>query len=312
MTRIVVALGGNAIVQAGQRGTAEEQEANVALSCAQVAQMLDAGYEIVLTHGNGPQVGNLLIKNEIARDVVPAMPLDWCVAQTQATIGYMIQQSLGQELARRGSSQMVATLVTRTEVRGDDPAWQHPTKPIGLYQPEERAREIVATTSQTWGRQGERGWRRLVPSPNPVAIVDRDAILAVIEDGAVVVTCGGGGIPVVRGADGRLVGAEAVIDKDLAAALLAREVHADTLLILTDVEHAVLRYGTPQAAPLRAVSAGQLRTYQTEGHFASGSMGPKIEAALRFVEGGGQRAIISALHVGVAALRGETGTQVRV
>jgi carbamate kinase len=311
MSRIVVALGGNAIVQAGQQGTDKEQEASVARSCAHIATMLDAGYDVVLTHGNGPQVGNLLIKNELARDVVPPMPLDWCVAQTQATVGYMIQQSLGHELERRGSTRPVATIVTRTEVRADDPAWGKPAKPIGLYQPEQRAREIAAATGQTWTPQGQRGWRRVVPSPEPVALVDRAAILALLETNAVVVACGGGGIPVVRRDDGSLEGVEAVVDKDLAAALLAREVGASMLLILTDVEHAIVRYGTPDAEPLREISARQLRAYQAEGHFAAGSMGPKIEAALRFVEaGGGRRAIISALEVAVDALAGRTGTQV--
>jgi carbamate kinase len=312
ISRIVVALGGNAIVQAGQRGTAEEQEASVARSCAHIATMLDAGYDVVLTHGNGPQVGNLLIKNELARDIVPPMPLDWCVAQTQATVGYMIQQSLGCELARRGSSRPIVTMITRTEVRRDDPAWRLPTKPIGLYQPEQSAREIAASTGQTWAPQGERGWRRVVPSPDPVAIVDRGAILAMIETGVLVVACGGGGVPVVRNEDGSFDGVEAVIDKDLGAALLAREVGASTLLILTDVEHAIVGYGSPRAEPLREISAARLRAYQAEGHFASGSMGPKIEAALRFVEAGaGRRAIISALDVAVDALAGRTGTQVR-
>lgn len=309
MSRIVVALGGNAIVQAGQRGTAEEQEANVAATCAQIAAMIDAGYGVVLTHGNGPQVGNLLVKNELARDVVPAMPLDWCVAQTQATIGYMIQQNLGRDLARRGQSRIVATLVTRTEVSPDDPAWERPTKPIGLYESEERARQIMAVTGQTWAPQGDRGWRRLAASPNPVAIVDRDSILALIDDGAIVTCCGGGGIPVVR-QDGGWQGGDAVIDKDLAAALLASVVGAETLLILTDVEFAILNYGTPKAEPLHRVTASQLRQYQDEGHFASGSMGPKIEAAVRFIEQGGQRAIISALDAALAALEGHTGTQV--
>jgi carbamate kinase len=313
MSRIVVALGGNAIVQAGQQGTAEEQEASVARSCAHIATMLDAGYDVVLTHGNGPQVGNLLIKNELARDIVPPMPLDWCVAQTQATIGYMIQQSLGCELARRGSSRPVATMITRTEVRRDDPAWNRPTKPIGLYQPEQRAREIAAASGQTWAPQGARGWRRVVPSPDPVVIVDRTAILALLETGAVVMACGGGGVPVVHRDDGSFEGVEAVIDKDLGAALLAHEVGASTLLILTDVEHAILGYGTPKAEPLREISTPHLRAYQAEGHFASGSMGPKIEAALRFVEGGtGRRAIISSLDVAVDALAGRTGTQVTV
>ncbi len=311
MRRIVVALGGNAIIQAGQRGTAEEQQANVDLTCRQLAELVVAGYELIITHGNGPQVGNLLVKNELAREVVPPVPLHWCVAQTQATIGFMIQQALGAELRQRGIDRVVATLVTRTEVSPDDPAWQDPTKPIGLYYPEERAREIMAATGQVWKPQGSRGWRRVVPSPDPVAIVDRPAIELMLAAGAIVVACGGGGIPVVRRADGRYEGVEAVVDKDLAAALLAHELGADGLLILTDVPSVMLDYGKPTARPLHRVTADELRRYQAEGHFASGSMGPKVEAAIRFVSGGtGRRAIIAALDQARAALEGHAGTHV--
>ncbi|GBD21598.1 Carbamate kinase 1 [bacterium HR28] len=311
MRRVVVALGGNAIIQAGQRGTAEEQQANVDLTCRQLAELVLAGYELIITHGNGPQVGNLLVKNELARDVVPPVPLHWCVAQTQATIGFMIQQALGAELRQRGVERVVATLVTRTEVSPDDPAWQEPTKPIGLYYPEERAREIMAATGQVWKPQGTRGWRRVVPSPDPIAIVDRPAIELLIAAGAIVVACGGGGIPVVRRPDGRYDGVEAVIDKDLAAALLAHELGADALLILTDVPHVMLNYGTPNASPLEQVTVSELRRYQAEGHFASGSMGPKVEAAIRFVSrGASRRAIIAALDHARDALEGRCGTHV--
>ncbi|MCX7622623.1 MAG: carbamate kinase [Thermomicrobium sp.] len=311
MRRIVVALGGNAIIQAGQRGTAEEQQANVDLTCRQLAELVAAGYELIITHGNGPQVGNLLVKNELARDVVPPVPLHWCVAQTQATIGFMIQQALGAELRRRGIERVVATLVTRTEVSPDDPAWKEPTKPIGLYYPEERARAIMAATGQVWKPQGTRGWRRVVPSPDPIAIVDRPAIELMVAAGAIVVACGGGGIPVVRRPDGRYEGVEAVIDKDLAAALLAHELAADGLVILTDVPYVMLHYGTPNARPLERVTASELRRYQGEGHFASGSMGPKVEAAIRFVSGGeGRRAVIAALDHARDAVEGRSGTQV--
>ncbi len=311
MRRIVVALGGNAIIQAGQRGTADEQQANVDLTCRQLAELVAAGYELIITHGNGPQVGNLLVKNELAREVVPPVPLHWCVAQTQATIGFMIQQALGFELQQRGIQRSVATLVTRTEVRPDDPAWQDPTKPIGLYYPEERAREIMAATGQVWKPQGSRGWRRVVPSPDPVAIVDREAIELLIASGAIVVACGGGGIPVIRRPDGRYEGVEAVIDKDLAAALLAHELRAEALLILTDVPNVMLFYGTPSARPLQQVTVSELRHYQAEGHFASGSMGPKVEAAIRFVsQDGHRRAIIAALDHARDALEGRCGTQV--
>ncbi len=311
MRRIVVALGGNALVRAGQRGTAEEQQANVDLTSRQLAELVACGYELVITHGNGPQVGNLLVKNELAREVVPAVPLHWCVAQTQATIGFMIQQSLGYELDRLGLSRVVATLVTRTEVSPHDPAWLDPTKPIGLYQPEERARAIMAATGQVWKPQGSRGWRRVVPSPEPVTIVDRQAIEQLIADGVIVVGCGGGGIPVVRRPDGRYEGVEAVIDKDLAAALLAREIEADMLLILTDVPNVILHYGTPGAQALKRVTVSDLRRYQFEGHFAAGSMGPKVEAAIRFVDRhSGRRAVIAALDHARDAVEGRSGTHV--
>ncbi|GBD18412.1 Carbamate kinase 1 [bacterium HR27] len=311
MRRLVVALGGNAIIQAGQRGTAEEQQANVDLTCRQLAELVAAGYELIITHGNGPQVGNLLVKNELARDVVPPVPLHWCVAQTQATIGFMIQQALGAELRQRGLDRVVATLVTRTEVSPDDPAWREPTKPIGLYYPEEQARAIMAATGQVWKPQGSRGWRRVVPSPDPIVIVDRPAIDLLLAAGAIVVACGGGGIPVVRRANGRYEGVEAVIDKDLAAALLAHELAADALVILTDVPYVMLRYGTPEARPLETVTVAELRQYQAEGHFASGSMGPKVEAAIRFVSGGsGRRAVIAALDHAREAVEGKSGTQI--
>ncbi|MCS7051455.1 MAG: carbamate kinase, partial [Thermomicrobium sp.] len=296
-------------IQAGQRGTAEEQQANVDVTCRQLAELVLAGYELIVTHGNGPQVGNLLVKNELARDVVPPVPLHWCVAQTQATIGFMIQQALGFELRQRGSERVVATVVTRTEVSPDDPAWREPTKPIGLYYPEERAKEIMAATGQVWKPQGTRGWRRVVPSPEPLAIVDRPVIELLLAAGAIVVACGGGGIPVVRRPDGRYEGVEAVIDKDLAAALLAHELGADTLLILTDVPNVMLDYGTPAARPLQRVTAGELRRYHAEGQFAAGSMGPKVEAAIRFVtRAPHRRAVIAALDHARDAVEGRAGT----
>jgi carbamate kinase len=311
MRRIVVALGGNALVRAGQRGTAEEQQANVDLTSSQLADLVASGYELVITHGSGPQVGNLLVKNELSRAVVPAVPLHWCVAQTQATIGFMLQQALGDELRRRGLDRIVATLVTRTEVSLADPAWRDPTKPIGLYQPEEHARAVMATTGQVWKPQGNRGWRRVVPSPEPVTIVDRRAIEKLVGDGVIVVACGGGGIPVVRRPDGRYEGVEAVVDKDLAAALLARELQANLLLILTDVPNVVLEFGTPGARPLHQVTVSDLRRYQFEGQFAAGSMGPKVEAAVRFVDRHPERrAVIAALDQARDAVEGRAGTQV--
>src|SRR5918992_1587082 len=234
--RVVVALGGNAI--AGERGAdpASQQEA-VEGACAQIAELVEHGHDVVITHGNGPQVGNLLLKNDLARDVVPPVPLDWCVAQTQATLGFLIVTALERRVPRP-----VATVVTRVLVDAGDPAWQRPTKPIGRYVSRDEAEQRIAV-GEAWEERGEKGWRRMVPSPRPLEILDRAAIEALIAAGAIVVAAGGGGIPMVR-EDGRLRGVEAVLDKDLTAALLARTVDADRLLIATDVEAAAIGYGT--------------------------------------------------------------------
>jgi carbamate kinase len=249
---------------------------------------------VVLTHGNGPQVGNLLVKNELSAHVVPPVPLDWCGAQTQGTIGAMLISAVERATAVRGAARPVAALVTRTLVDKDDPRFAEPTKPIGRYLPEAEARVMVGH-GQVWQDRGPRGWRRVVASPEPVEVLDAPAVLALLAAGYVVVAAGGGGIPSVRAGDGAVSGVEAVIDKDLTAAVLARAVGADTLVIATDVPAAVLDYGTPRARPMGTVSPAQARTHIAEGHFASGSMGPKVEAACRFVEAGGQRAVITSL-----------------
>jgi carbamate kinase len=262
----------------------------------------------VLTHGNGPQVGNLLVKNELAAKVVPPVPLDWCVAQTQATIGLLIMTALEEALEARGIARPVATTVTRVRVDADDPGFAHPTKPIGRYLPEAEAREHMAL-GQQWEDRGPKGWRRIVPSPEPLEILDRSAVFALLDQGVVVVAAGGGGIPVVS-RDGRLQPVEAVLDKDLSAALLARTIGASTLVIATDVEYAMAGYGTPEQRPIGRVGVTELRRLAAEGHFARGSMGPKVEAAMRFVEQGGRRAAISSLDRLDEAVAGEVGTVV--
>jgi carbamate kinase len=263
---------------------------------------------VVVTHGNGPQVGNLLVKNEIAASVVPPVPLDWCGAQTQATLGFVLMNALDEALHERGVQRRSATVVTRTRVDAGDPGFTRPTKPIGRYLPADEA-AVLVEHGETWEDRGERGWRRVVASPEPREILDAAAVRALVEAGFVVVANGGGGVPVVR-EDGALRGVEAVIDKDLGAALLAQTVDADVLVVATDVPNAVLRFGSPDAEPLGRVDVRRMRALAAEGHFASGSMGPKVEAACRFVEQGGTRAVITDLADILDAVAGETGTVV--
>ena len=266
---------------------------------------------MVLTHGNGPQVGNLLVKNEMAAHVVPPVPLDWNVAQTQATIAFTLADELDAALAARGLAQRTAGLVTRTLVDADDPHFREPSKPVGRFLPREEAERFVAL-GQIWEDRGEKGWRRVVASPEPLSVVDSPAIHALAAAGFVVVCAGGGGIPVSDdGRDGAgLRGVEAVIDKDLTAAILAREVDADTLVIATDVPNVMVDFGTPSARPLGRVTVGELREHAAAGQFARGSMGPKVDAVLRFVDAGRRRrAVITSLeHIANAVAGDDAGT----
>jgi carbamate kinase len=306
--RVVVALGGNAI--AGERGAdPESQRLAVEGACEQIADLVAHGHDVVITHGNGPQVGNLLLKNDLARDVVPPVPLDWCVAQTQATLGFLIVTALEAALARRGQERLVSTVVTRVLVAADDPAFAAPSKPIGRYVDAEGARERIAA-GEAWQERGERGWRRVVPSPRPLEILDHGTIEALIADGAIVVACGGGGIPMVR-EDGRLRGVEAVLDKDLTGALLARTVDAACLVMATDVEAAAIGFGTERQEWLGAVDAGRLRELLARGEFAGGSMAPKVEAAIAFADAGG-RSVITSLERLREGVEGAVGTRVPV
>ncbi|MDQ4051869.1 MAG: carbamate kinase [Actinomycetota bacterium] len=307
--RVLLALGGNAMTNADGRARPDDQIAAAEVAMEEVADLIAHDVEVVLTHGNGPQVGNLLVKNEIAASVVPPVPLDWCGAQTQATLGFVLMNSLEAALAARGIARRTATIVTRTLVAADDPGFARPTKPIGRYLGAEEA-GVLMEHGENWEDRGEKGWRRLVASPEPIDIVDGPAILAMVQAGFVVIAAGGGGIPVVLDDDRRLRGVEAVIDKDLSAALLARALEADVLMVATDVPNAVLRFGTPEAEPLGKVTVSQLRGHAAEGHFASGSMGPKVEAACRFVERGGSRAMITNLDNLTEAMDGGTGTVV--
>jgi carbamate kinase len=304
--RVLVALGGNAMTSPDGSATPEAQRRAVEGAMERVADLIAAGARVAITHGNGPQVGNLLIKNQLAAHVVPPVPLDWCGAQTQATIGTLVLNALEGALAARDAVRPVAVVVTRTLVDGDDPGFAEPTKPIGRYFPAAEAHRFMAL-GQSWTQVGERGWRRVVASPEPLEILDAPAVDALLAAGYVVVAAGGGGVPVVRD-NGVLRGVEAVIDKDLAAELLARHIGATTLVIATDVDHVMVGYGTPRARPIGRTTSAELRRLAAAGQFASGSMGPKVEAALRFVAAGGGRAAISSTALIADAAAGKAGT----
>jgi carbamate kinase len=307
----MLALGGNAMTNADGRARVEDQIAAADVAMAAVAELIAHDVEVVITHGNGPQVGNLLVKNELAAGVVPPVPLDWCGASTQATLGFVLMNALDAGLAARGVSMHSATVVTRALVDPHDPGFVNPTKPIGRFLPADEARVLVEH-GEVWEDRGEKGWRRVVASPEPLDILDAPAVLELVRAGFVVVANGGGGIPVVRRADGSLSGVEAVIDKDLGAALLGVLVDADVLVVATDVPQAVLRYGTPEAEPIGKVTLSQMQAYAAEGHFASGSMGPKVDAICRFVQGTDRPAVITSLDRIVDAVTevGATGTVV--
>ena len=305
--RALVALGGNAMTAPDGRARPIDQIAAVERAATRLADVVAAGHELVITHGNGPQVGNLLVKNEIAAKVVPPVTLDWCGAQTQGTIGMIIMNALDRVLASRGIKRPVAALVSRTRVDATDPGFIKPTKPIGRYLPEVEARPLIEH-GEVWEDRGERGWRRIVASPEPLEMLDAAAAQALLAAGFVVVAAGGGGVPVVRADDGNLRGIEAVIDKDLSAAVLGQTLGADVLVIATDVEHVVVGFGTPDARDIGRTTTAELRSYATSGHFASGSMGPKVEAAIRFVDAGGRRAVITSLERIAEAVDGAAGT----
>lgn len=295
--RVLIALGGNAMTSPDGAARPADQKAAIAVAMEAVADVIAGGVQVVLTHGNGPQVGNLLVKNEVAAHVVPPVPLDWCVAQTQATIGVMIMNALEASLARRGLAGRAATLVSRTLVNGADHHFTEPTKPIGRYLSEREAAPLIAA-GQHWQDRGERGWRRVVASPEPLSSVDAPAARALLDAGFVVVCSGGGGVPVIEDGGGTLHGAEAVIDKDLTAAVLAGQLGADRLVIATNVDHVMTGYGTPAQRPLAKVSAAELDELAARGEFASGSMGPKVEAACRFARAGGIAVITSLNRIG--------------
>jgi carbamate kinase len=308
--RIVVALGGNAIQQAHQKGTAEEQLENVSITCRHIMEMIKEGHKIVITHGNGPQVGNILIQQEEGETKVPALPMDFCGAMTQGEIGYMLQQTLLNLFRTEGMNKDILAVTTQVMVDKEDPGFQNPTKPVGPFYDLEakKLNEKKGYIIKEVKPGNSRPFRRVVPSPNPLRILEAKAIKHLVDAGIIIIASGGGGIPVVSDSTGNYQGIDAVIDKDLAGEKLAEAVMADLLIILTDVEKVYLNFNKPDRKPIDLIHLGEAKVYLKEGHFLSGSMGPKVEACLRFLEFGGERAIITALDKASLALQGKTGT----
>ena len=310
MSRIVIALGGNALQSKNSAPTAEGQLEVVEKTCEYIADISNSGNEIAIVHGNGPQVGRILLASEAAKDVTPAMPFDVCGAMSQGYIGYHIQQALKYALSKKNINIPVLTVATQMVVDKNDAAFQNPTKPIGPFYTEEEARQLEAEKGYTMKEDAGRGWRRVVASPIPRKIVEIEAIKD-LWDSSIVISCGGGGIPVVENMDGTLEGVAAVIDKDFAAELLAEQVDADILMILTEVEKVAINWGKPDQQNLDNMSLKEAVQYIEEGQFAPGSMLPKVEAAMKFVRANpDKRAIITSLDKAIEALEGKTGTEI--
>lgn len=308
---VVIAIGGNAILRRDGEGTAEEQFEMVDETCHQIVDMIQLGYKVVLTHGNGPQVGNILLQNDAGeRKGIPAMPLDVCVSESQGQIGYILQQTLENQLRKRGKQTQVVSLVTQVLVHKRDKAFERPTKPIGPFYNKKQADRLRRRLGWTVVEDAGRGYRRVVPSPMPQRVIERRAVKKLIRQGAVVISCGGGGVPVVLERN-RLRGVEAVIDKDLASAVLAGNIDAQMLIILTDVEKVCIHYGKKNEAQVDVMTLEEAQRYLDQGHFPAGSMGPKVQAAITYLtkERRGQ-VIITSTGALLKALEGKTGTRV--
>lgn len=307
MKTMLLAVGGNSLIRAGEKGTIAEQRANAQRTAAQIVGLIRAGYRIVLTHGNGPQVGAALLRSERGASQVPGHPLDVCGASTQGEIGYLLQQSLQTEMQLANLHVPVATVLTQCLVSPDDPSMKHPTKPIGPFYSRADAEERKRLFGWEIVEDAARGYRRVVPSPDPIDIVELEVIRDLVEQGVLVIACGGGGIPVVWN-NGRLQGVEAVIDKDRASASLASHLGVDLFVISTDTDFVYLDYKKPTQRPLRQVSAAELDEYAKAGHFPPGNMGPKIESVLRFLRSGGREAVITSCENLCQAVAGSAGT----
>ena len=305
---VILAIGGNALAPAGL-GEFADQESRARGVAETAVRMIDGGARLVVVHGNGPQVGALAMAQEAVSREVPTQPLFVLGAMTQGQLGYLLAQAIGDTLATRGMPRAVAAVMTQVVVDADDPAFSRPTKPIGPFFSEGRARRLASARGWAVAEDSGRGWRRVVASPEPVEVVEAGEIRRLLDAGEVVVACGGGGVPVARVGDD-LVGVDAVIDKDFAAALVGRLVGATSLLLLTGVEKVLLDFGTPQERPVDVMTVAEARAHLADGQFPPGSMGPKVEAAVQFVEGGGGQALITSMEAAAEALAGRTGTRI--
>lgn len=310
MDTLVVAFGGNAISRAGQSGTYAEQLTNVRAMSDGLVRLASGHHRVLITHGNGPQVGQIALQQDISRSAVPAMPLDVAGAMSEGQIGYMLQQALHNSLHRAGDRQTCVAVITQVVVAPHDPAFRNPTKPVGAFYTAERAEHLRREKGWHMVEDAGRGYRRVVASPRPVDIVEWPAIRALVDAHVLTIAAGGGGVPVVRDAAGHLSGVEAVIDKDRAAERLASLICADTLVLLTDVDHVAVRYGTPEQRMLKRMQVDEMRGLVEQGEFPPGSMGPKVEAALAFIDSGGKRAIITSIANMVQAVLHGGGTEV--
>jgi len=306
----VVAIGGNSLIKDREHQTVPDQFAATRETVVHIAGMIERGWEVVITHGNGPQVGFILLRSDLSAHVLHTVPLDSCGADTQGAIGYMIQQCLYNEFRKRKMPKQAVTVVTQVIVDRNDPAFENPTKPIGPFYDREKALQYRRERGWDVIEDAGRGWRRVVPSPLPQRIVERDAIKRLVDDGFVVIAVGGGGIPVVEDESGHLHGVDAVIDKDYASSLLATSIKTDLFLISTTVEKVALNFGKPNQRWLDEMTVAQAKRYLAEGHFAPGSMGPKIQAVIDFLEHGGKQALITSPENIERALEGKTGTRI--
>ena len=307
---VVIAIGGNSLIKDNQHLTVLDQYKAAGETARHIVPIVREGYRVVVTHGNGPQVGFILLRSDLARDVLHQVPLASCVADTQGAIGYQITQTLRNELLLQGVGMDVAAIVTQVRVNSDDRAFDHPDKPIGPFMSEQNAKQHASEDGWVIGEDAGRGWRRLVPAPAPLEIIELSSIRTLLDNGTLVVAVGGGGIPVVREADGTLTGRDAVIDKDAASCVLACQLGASVLIKSTSVDKVSLNYKTPQQVDIDHMTAAECRGYLQQGHFAPGSMRPKIEAALAFLEQGGERVIITQPHHLEKALHGIYGTHI--
>ncbi len=310
MKTVIIAIGGNALIKSGEEGNIQQQFANARQTCSNLMGLVDMGYEIVLTHGNGPQVGNALLRHERSREVIPPYPLGICVAETVGFMGYMLQQTMQNTVKNYGLKKDTVTVITQVVVDKDDASFTNPTKPIGQFFTKDETDIKVEKYHWNVVEDSGRGWRRVVPSPRPIRIVEKDTIGHLLDKGKIVIACGGGGLPVIQQDDGTLEGVEAVIDKDYASSKLAQQLGIDEFIILTDIDKVALEYGKPDEQLLDRLTLEQAKGHLGDGQFPPGSMGPKIEAATEFLENGGKKVIITSHEGLIEAVRGNAGTHI--